>query len=89
MADVLEKKITELHGTISTWHEAHSKRLGKLQHQVDAIDLRDRSYLGLSPGGFVNLNWPTSMLSFGPPSRPTIFLAPAGAEPCAAGFAAR
>ena len=38
---------------------------------------------------FVNLIWPTSMLPFGPPSEPTRSLAPAGAKPCAALFAAR
>ena len=38
---------------------------------------------------FVNLIRPTSMLSFGPPDEPTISLVPAGAEPCAALFAAR
>ena len=35
-------------------------------------------------GLFVNLIRPTLMLSFGPPYQPTIFLAPAGAKPCAA-----
>jgi hypothetical protein len=38
---------------------------------------------------FVNLIWPTSMLSFGPPRKPMISLAPAVAKPCAALLAAR
>ena len=45
---------------------------------------------------FVNLTWPTLILSFGPPAGPKdplcLFLlsvAPAGAKPCAAFFAAR
>ena len=47
---------------------------------------------------FVNRIWPTLILRFGPPARPTILgallpllfsVAPAEAEPCAAAFAAR
>ena len=63
-------------------------------HPVLLAQLAARGIASLYPNDadasrFVNLNWPTLMLSFGPPSRPTIFLAPAGAKPCAAVFAAR
>ena len=60
--------------------------------------LADSSVLGERSAAFVNRIWPTLILRFGPPPGPTILsfpglllfsVAPAGAKPSAAAFAAR
>jgi hypothetical protein len=73
--------------------------LGQLDvRRVREVDVFRLLRIDLPRDVFVNRIWPTLILRFGPPARPTILgallpllfsVAPAEAEPCAAAFAAR